>query len=292
MIYSQISSNVWRTALLMVFFVALVVGVAYVFSLHWNLGPWGMLAAFAVALIWSMTSYFYGDKIVLASTHARRVESPEQNRRLWDTVEGLSIAGGVPMPKIYVIDDPAPNAFATGRSPLTASIAVTTGLLEKMEKVELEGVIGHELSHIRNYDIRLMVIAAVMVGAVALMADWMWRSMFWGGGRKRGGNAIVALIAIVMVILAPLAAQLMQLALSRRREYLADASGALLTRYPEGLASALEKIAVDPTPLHCANKATAHLFIWNPLREHKGWLNSLFNTHPPIEDRIRRLREM
>ena len=204
------------------------------------------------------------------------------------------------MPHIYVIDDPAPNAFATGRNPQHAALAVTTGLLEKLDNQELEGVIGHEMSHIKDYDVLFMMLVAVLVGTVALLADWLLRYMWWGGSTRRrsdrdssgGGAGWIALIGLVLALLAPLAATLIQLAVSRRREYLADAEGAVLTRYPDGLADALEKIAADPEPLHSANKATAHLFIYNPLVEHGGWLNSLFSTHPPMEERIRRLRAM
>ena len=208
-----------------------------------------------------------------------------------NTVEGLAIAAGIPKPKIYVIDDSAPNAFATGRDPEHAVICVTTGLMKKMNRVELEGVIAHEMSHVANYDIRFMMLVTVLVGTVALMSDIILRSFLWGGkGRKGGGNIALVLIGLVMLILAPLIAALMKMALSRRREFLADANGALLTRYPEGLASALEKLKNDKEPLEAANKATAHLYIINPLREHKSFLNNLFSTHPPIEERVKRLR--
>jgi heat shock protein HtpX len=246
----------------------------------------------------SWGSYYYSDRIVLSMSQARPV-THEQEPRLWNAVEGLSIAAGLPMPKLYIIEDSAPNAFATGRDPQHAALAVTRGLLDKMNRVELEGVVAHEMSHIQNYDIRFMTLVAVLVGTIVLFADWVIRSLWWGGGRRRsrrdgggGASAILLVIGLIFLILSPIIAQLMQLALSRRREYLADASGAMLTRYPEGLASALEKIAADPEPLEVANKATAHLYIYNPLREHGGWLNSLFSTHPPIEDRVARLRAM
>jgi heat shock protein HtpX len=204
------------------------------------------------------------------------------------------------MPEVYVIEDGSPNAFATGRDPQHAAIAVTRGLLQKLDHLELEGVIAHELSHIGNYDIRLMTVVVVLVGLVALMADFMLRLTFFGAGsrssnRGRNGGAAVLIIyglALLAVILTPIAAQLIRFALSRQREYLADASGALLTRYPEGLARALEKISADPDPLEVANKATAHLYINDPLREHGSFLNNLFSTHPPIEERVRRLRAM
>jgi heat shock protein HtpX len=208
-------------------------------------------------------------------------------------VEGLALAAGLPAPSIYVIDDPSPNAFATGRDPKHAVICVTTGLMEKLNRIELEGVIGHEMSHIKDYDIRLMALVAVLAGTVVLMSDWMLRS-FWFRGRRdnRNGNAIFVLLALVLALLSPLAATVIQLAVSRNREYLADAEGAMLTRYPEGLASALEKIDQAPEPLKEASKATAHLFIANPLKKADGFLSSLFSTHPPVEERIRRLRTM
>jgi heat shock protein HtpX len=199
------------------------------------------------------------------------------------------------VPKIYVIDDSAPNAFATGRDPQHASIAVTRGLLDKLDRTELEGVIAHELSHVGNRDIRVMVLVTVLVGTVALLADWMWRSMFWGRGRDRerdGGNAIFGVIAIALALLTPIIATLIQLAVSRQREYLADASGALLTRYPPGLASALRKIAADKEALEVANKATASLYIANPLKDAPALFDHLFDTHPPIQERIKRLEAM
>jgi heat shock protein HtpX len=198
-----------------------------------------------------------------------------------------------------VIEDSAPNAFATGRDPHHAALAVTRGLLTKMNRLELEGVVGHEMAHIRDYDIRFMMLVSVLVGTIVLLSDWMTRSLWYGGGRRRssdsgggGAGSILLLIGLVLVILSPIIAQLMQLAVSRRREFLADAEGAHLTRYPEGLASALQKIAADPDPLETANKATAALYICNPLADHGGWLNSLFDTHPPVEERIARLRAM
>jgi heat shock protein HtpX len=210
-------------------------------------------------------------------------------------VEALALGLGIPVPKIYVIDDSAPNAFATGRDPQHASIAVTRGLLDKLDRTELEGVIAHELSHVGNRDIRVMVLVTVLVGTVALLADWMWRSMFWGRGRDRergGGNAIFAVIAIALALLTPIIATLIQLAVSRQREYLADASGALLTRYPPGLASALRKIAADKEALEVANKATASLYIANPLKDAPAFFDHLFDTHPPIQERIKRLEAM
>jgi heat shock protein HtpX len=230
---------------------------------------------------------------VLAASQAHEVGEADAPQ-LINVVRELAIAADVPMPRVYVIDDSAPNAFATGRDPRHASVAVTTGLLEKLDRLELEGVIAHEMSHIKNFDTRLATVTTVLVGLVVLMSDWFQRSMFWGRrrGREEGdrGNGIIVLIGLALAVLSPLFAQLLRLAISRNREYLADASAAMLTRYPEGLASALEKISADPEPLEVANKATAHMYIINPLREWGGWANSLFSTHPPVEERVRRLR--
>ena len=225
----------------------------------------------------------------------------EEYPYLYNVVEGLAIAAGVPAPRCYVIDDTAPNAFATGRNPQHAVICVTTGILQKLDRVELEGVVAHEMSHIKNYDIRLQTVVVVMAGVVALLSDWMLRSFFWGGGRRRGGRegrggggagAILVVVGLALALLAPLFATIIQLAVSRKREFLADASGAMLTRYPAGLASALRKISADTEPLEAANKATAHLYIVNPLKDIKGAVNKLFSTHPPIEERIAALEKM
>jgi len=241
----------------------------------------------------SLSSYFAGDKIALAASRAKPIKK-EDNPYVWRLVENLSITAGTPMPQVYIINDPSMNAFATGRDPQHASIALTTGIISGLENEELEGVIAHELSHIKNYDIRLMMLVIVCVGAITLLADWMLRSTLWGrrgSDNNRGnGTAIIMLIAIVLAILSPIFAELIKLAVSRRREYLADASGALLTRYPEGLARALEKIAHQDTSLASANKATAHLFFSNPFGIKKA--SRLFSTHPPIEERIKALRQM
>jgi heat shock protein HtpX len=215
-------------------------------------------------------------------------------------VEGLAIAAGIPAPQCYVIDDTAPNAFATGRNPKNSVICVTTGLLQKMNRAELEGVIGHEMSHIKNYDILLQTLTVVMIGVVALLSDWILRGVFWGGGRRRsssrgkGNSLVLALLAVglALAMLSPLISQLIRLAISRRREFLADASSAQLTRNPAGLASALRKLAADTEPLEAANKATAHLYIVNPLKNLRGFVNKLFSTHPPIEERIAALEKM
>ncbi len=251
-----------------------------------------------VAFLITFFAYQYSDSIVLKLSLAKPV-TKQENPYLYNVIEGLAIAAGIPAPRAYIIEDGAPNAFATGRDPKHAVICVTTGLLKKLNRLELEGVIAHEMSHIKNFDIRYMTMVAVLVGTVALLADWIRRSFFWGGRRSsrkvasRGpAGAILIILAILVAILAPILAKLIQLAISRQREFLADASGAQLTRYPEGLASALEKITADTEPLEVANKATEHLYIVNPLIEHRSMLNNLFATHPPAEERIRRLRSM
>ena len=295
-IYEAASANRWRTLLLIVVFAALVAVLAYFVGEYF--APGGGLAALPFALALSggsaLVSYFAGDKLILAQSQAREL-GPDEDLKLRDIVESLALGLGIPTPKIYVIEDSAPNAFATGRDPQHASIAVTRGLLDKLDRTELEGVIAHELSHVGNRDIRVMVLVVVLVGTVALLADWTWRSMFWGRGRDRdrgGGSAIIAVIAIALAVLTPIIATLIQLAVSRQREYLADASGALLTRYPPGLASALRKIAADTEPLEVANKATAALYIANPLKDAPAFFDHLFDTHPPIEERIKRLEAM
>jgi heat shock protein HtpX len=245
----------------------------------------------------SWGSYWYSDKIVLSMSRARPVDR-DTEPYLVNTLEGLAIAGGVPVPRAYIIDDPAPNAFATGRNPENAAIAVTTGLVQMMNRQELEGVIAHELSHIKNYDTLLQTLAAVLAGSVTLISEWMLRSFWWGGGRRRDNGkkdmrTAYFGVALVLALLSPLAAALIQMAISRKREYLADASAAMLTRYPPGLASALRKIGADQNQLRTANKATESLYIANPLKAQRGGgMNSLFNTHPPLAERIARLEAM
>jgi heat shock protein HtpX len=298
--YEQISSNKRRSFLLVLFFLALIFLLAWRFEQMMGLGTEGLVAAVVIAVAMTIGSYYASDKIVLAMSKARPVKK-EEYPYLYNVVEGLTIAAGLPQPRCYVIDDTAPNAFATGRNPQNSVIVVTTGLLDKLNRVELEGVIAHEMSHIKNYDVRLQTLTVVMVGVVALLSDWMRRSFWWGGGRRRssdrgkgggGGAALILALALVMAILSPLIAQLIRLAISRKREFLADASGAMLTRYPPGLASALRKISADKEPLEVANKATAHLYIVNPLKDIKGSVNKLFSTHPPIEERIAALEKM
>jgi len=287
-IYRQIEANRWNTALLMFGFVVLVAAVVEVFALALGLGHEAAIIALVAGSLFAVIGYYSSSSIILRMSQAREI-THDENPDLYHIVENLCIGSGLPMPKVYMIDDSAPNAFATGRDPKNATIVVTSGLVSKLEKLELEGVIAHELSHIKNFDIRLMGVTVVLVGLVALLADWFLRFTWFGAGRRSSNRGRGAL---VMAILAPLAAKLIQLAISRSREYLADASGVLLTRYPEGLARALEKISKDNEPLEVANKATAHLYIVNPLKDHKSWLNNLFSTHPPIEARIKALRAM
>jgi len=297
-IYNAISANIWKSYFIIALFVLFAGTVAYVIGHATGAGPsWGVFI-FIIAIIYSFVSYFYSDKIVLATSGARQIQKKD-NPELFNIVEELSIGDGLPMPKVYIIDDQSPNAFATGRDPKHAAVAATSGILERLNRAELEGVLAHELSHVKNYDTRLMAITAVLVGFIALITDIFTRTLFWGGFRNNNdrdnrAEGIFMIIAIILAILAPIIASLIQLAVSRKRELLADASGALLTRYPEGLARALEKISADPRPLQTASNATAHLFIVNPFKD-KGfhsWVSNLFSTHPPIEERIKILRSM
>ena len=267
-------------------------------------GWWGVGIALIVAALMSVGSYFGGDQLVLVSSGAKRVDAAQpavEHRQLVNVVNEMRLAAGIPMPEVYVIDDTAPNAFATGRDPKHASIAVTRGLLEKMDREELQGVIAHEMSHVDNYDIRFTLLVGVLVGAIALLADWFLRFTFWGGGRRSsrddhggggGGAAILFLLAIVLAILAPLISRLVQLAVSRRRESLADVSGVELTRNPHGLARALRKISDDPEVLEVANRATQHLYIVNPIKSFEERSKSMWDTHPPIGERIRVLENL
>ncbi len=296
--YEQITRNKWKSFFLILFFLCLIFALTWAFGELTGWGTEGLVIAVVVAAAMTFGSYYASDKIVLAISRARPVKK-EDYPYLYNVVEGLAIAAGLPKPRCYVIDDTAPNAFASGRNPKNSVIVVTTGLLQKLNRAELEGVIGHEMSHIKNYDVLVQTLAVVMVGVVALLSDWTLRTFFWGGGRRRskdrsGGNAaqVLVVVALVLAILSPLIAQLLRLAISRKREFLADANGALLTRYPPGLASALKKLAADKEPLEAANKATAHLYIVNPLKNIKGRVNKLFSTHPPIEDRVAALEKM
>jgi len=298
--YEQITRNKWISFFLILFFLCLIFAISWAFGELTGWGTEGLIIAVVIAVAMTFGSYYASDKIVLAISRARPVKK-EDFPYLYNVVEGLAIAAGLPKPRCYVIEDTAPNAFASGRNPENSVIVVTTGLLQKLNRAELEGVIAHEMSHIKNYDVLVQTLAVVMVGVVALLSDWTLRTFFWGGGRRRsrersggGGNAaaVFIVVALVLAILSPLVAQLLRLAISRKREFLADANGALLTRYPPGLASALKKLSADREPLEAANKATAHLYIVNPLKDFKGKVNKLFSTHPPIEERIAALEKM
>ena len=285
----------------MLFFAFFVTFVFYIFASAYGFNAPSALGISGIALIiagiMNFFSYYTSDKIVMTISGAKQIQKKD-NQDLFRTVENLCIASGLPMSKIYIIDDTAPNAFATGRDPKHAAIAFTGGILSKLSKLELEGVTAHELSHVGNYDTRLMTIVSILVGTVALAADFFLRISFYSRGDRdndRGGNAIFLVLGLVMAILAPIVATLIQLAISRKREFLADASGALLTRNPDSLADALLKISKDKEPLEAANKATAHLYIANPLKNQKnaiGLFANLFNTHPSIEERVKTLRAM
>lgn len=292
--YDVIASNKRRSVILVVVFVAFVVMLGWVFGRLFATGPAGVMTAVVLAVVMTLVSYSSGDKIALWSAGAKAV-TRAQVPELYRIVENLSITAGLPMPKLYVMVDPAINAFATGRDPQHSSIAVTTGALEKLENEELEGVLAHELSHVKNYDVRLMMLVLVLVGAVTILADMFFRARLFGGGRSNNrdnqGGGILMIVGIVLLILSPIFARLIQFAVSRRREFLADASGALLTRYPEGLARALEKIGAEKQPLRHASEATAPLYFSNPFGSGKSFRN-IFSTHPPLDERIKALRAM
>ncbi len=298
-IYNQIDSNKNKSFLLLFVFVGLITALAFVFSWVFEAGPSLVPLAVVFSTLIALGGYYYSDRIVLAISGAKEV-SEKENPTLHHLVENICVGAGLPKPKIYMIEDSAMNAFATGRDPNHAVICFTTGIVDKLERLELEGVVAHELSHVKNYDIRYMALVTVLVGIVTLLSDWFLRSLLWGGrGRNRdrgqgSAGGILIVIALVLAMLSPLFATLIQLAVSRKRESLADASGVLITRYPEGLAKALEKLAADKEPLEAANKATAHLYIVNPLKgqELVGWFAGLFNTHPPLAKRIKVLRSM
>ncbi len=294
--YREIAANKRRTFVLMFVFALVVIVLGYALGAVWGDPYLGLVLAFAVSLLMAWGSYYYSDQVVLAITHARPA-TKEEFPQFVNAVEGLAIAAGLPAPRCYVMDEPAPNAFATGRDPEHAIICATTGLLSTLGRYEVEGVVAHEMSHILNYDVRLQTIAVVLAGMVVLLGDWLLRSLFWGrrSNRRssRNDNAaagVILAIGLIFAVLSPIIAQLMKMAISRRREYLADATAVRLTRYPQGLADALAALSSANTPMHDANRATAHLFIVSPLKG-KG-LDSLFSTHPPIEERISRLRSM
>jgi heat shock protein HtpX len=301
-VHEEIAANKRKSAALVVgafvFFGAVGALLGYVFGT----GLTGLVIALAVAAVLSAGSYLYGDRLVLASSRAREV-SPQDEPRLHNLVEGLAIAAGIPKPRVYVVPEQAPNAFATGRDPEHASIAVTQGLLATLDRVELEGVIGHEIAHVLDRDMLLGTIVATLVGAVVLMSEFLMRSWLWGGvgGRRgddqHGGPATLLLFAIgfALIVIAPVAGEVIKRAVSRNREFLADAQGAMLTRYPPGLASALRKIAASPAAMHSANNATAHLWLSQPSRfqgERLGPMEKIFATHPPMAERIERLEQM
>ena len=289
-LYTNIAANKRRTGMLLCIFLVIVIVLGWIFSKVYE-SPMILYFAIGLSIVQALVSFYSGDKIALASAGAVAIEKKD-NPELYRIVENLSITAGLPMPKIYIINDPAPNAFATGRDPDHSSVAVTTGLLEIMEKTELEGVIAHEMSHIGNYDIRLMMVVVVLVGVVAMLSDIFLRFRYFFGGRNReesSSGGALALIGIDAALLAPLVATLVQLAISRKREFLADASGALLTRYPEGLANALQKISSYSQPMRRTSSATSHLFISNPLGKTKSFFGNLFSTHPPIEERVEAL---
>ena len=289
-LYTYAESNIRKTLILITLFLILIIGLGWVFSNYFQ-NPGILVFAVIFSILMSFSSYWYSDKIVLALTKANPIKK-EDNPDLYRVVENLCITAGLPLPKIYILPETQPNAFATGRDKNHASIAVTQGLLEKLDRTELEGVISHELSHIGNKDMLLMTVVVVLVGFVSIISDLFLRSMRFGGFRKRDNRvgAILVLVGLILAILSPIVAKLIQLAISRKREFLADASGALLTRYPDGLARALEKIAADKSPLKAASTSTAHLYISNPFKEKK--FSTLFMTHPPTEERIKALRDL
>src|SRR6056297_37473 len=292
--YKQIDSNKRNSLILVVVFFAVLLGVGFVFDYFYGSDhvPYiGLIIALGFSVVMTLVSFFKGDKIALASSGAKPIKK-QDNSYFYNMVENLCITAGLPMPKLYIMEESSINAFATGRKPELASIAVTRGAIEKLENEELEGVLAHELSHIGNYDIRFMTLMAVLVGSIAILADLFFRISLFGGRSRdnKSGHPIVMIVGVIFIILSPIVAQLIKLAISRRREYLADASGALLTRYPDGLAGALEKISQDSSRMKRASKATAHLFIASPFSKKK--IKSAFSTHPPIEERIKKLRNM
>ena len=294
-----ISKNKIKTALIVGLILGFLYAVVYFVSLSFGMGTKSAITlALIISMVTSLGSYWFSDKIVLSMSNARPAND-RQDQMLKEIISGLLGPSGLPMPKIYVVNDASPNAFATGRSPKNAVVCVTTGLLQTMNRDELEGVLAHELSHIKNYDMLLQTVAAVMIGAAMILANMWSRSLLWGGGRRssrdndRGSNAILMIIGLIFVILAPIAGQLMKMALSRNREYLADATAASFTKNPEGLASALEKLASNKIPVAAANEATEGLYISNPLGAiNMKKIGSLFSTHPPIEKRVEELRNM
>ncbi len=287
--YSDIASNKRRTVIIMVLFVAFVTLIVWLFNRFLGGGTGVFYGGLIGASLYAIFTYYSGARMALAVNRAQEIQKSD-NPRLWRIVENLSITDGLPMPKVYIMNDPSPNAFATGRDPRHAAVCATSGILDMMNDEELTGVLAHELSHVKNYDIRVSLVAFALTAVISLLADIIIRVTWFGGDRDRENNQMFLILGIVAAILAPIVATMIQLAISRQREYLADATGALTTRYPEGLASALEKIKAANHPAKVQNTSTAHLFFVNPLRKHG--LTSLFDTHPPIDDRIARLRSM
>jgi len=289
-LYTQSDSNIRRTWVYLFVFALIVIGIGWTISyfLQSQVILW---VAVILAIALNLFSYWYSDKIVLAISKAKPIKK-EDDPELYRMVENLAITAGLPMPRLFIMEEMQPNAFATGRDPQHGVIVVTRGLMNILEKVELEAVLAHELAHIGNRDVLLSTIAVVLVGMIVIMTDFFFRIAFFGGGRDARAKIFAIAIALILAIFAPLLAQMIKMAISRKREFLADSSGGLLTRYPEGLASALEKIASDPNPMTSANDATAHLFIASPFRgkERRSWLHKLFSTHPPVEERIAKLR--
>ena len=292
--FDEIRNNNLKSLLLFFLFMLLIAAIGAVAGLVYGNIYFGLIIALIFGIIYSLIVWFAGSNILLTLSRAKPVTRQEYPH-LFHTVEGLAIAAGIPTPKAYVIEDEALNAFATGRNPKEGVIVVTTGLLRKLNREELEGVIAHEMSHIRNYDIRSMMIAAVLTGVVVLLSDFLLRSFIWGGARRDNGGGraqiFIIILAVILAILAPLIAQMIKLAISRKREYAADAGAVVLTRYPQGIANALKKISSDASELKTATKATAHLYISSPFKK-KGFIKGLFSTHPPIEDRIKRIEQM
>lgn len=297
-VYEQQDKNKRQSTLIMVLFVFFITFFAWLMAKIFDYGSGVIGGALIFSGLMSFSSYWWGDKVILAISGARPA-AKTKDFNFFTVAENLSLVAQMPVPKLYVINDTAPNAFAVGRDPQHAAVCVTSGLLSKLNRTELEGVIAHELSHIKNYDSRLMGIVTILVGMVTLLADWFLRGFRFGKKDRDNDSGklgiILFLVGLVLVLLSPLIAQLIQLSISRRREFLADSSGVMMTRYPEGLARALEKISADKEPLEAANKATALLYIENPLKNHHdriGWFAGLFNTHPPVEERIKNLKQM
>ena len=288
--YSDIASNKRKTIVIMLLFVVLVVAIIWLFDKYLGGSTGVFYGGLVGAIIYALFTYYAGAKMALAVNGAQEIQKKD-NPRLWRTVENLAITDGLPMPRVYIMNDPSPNAFATGRDPRHSSVCVTSGLLDIMDDQELQGVLAHELGHVKNYDIRVNMVAFALTAVISLIADIILRITIFGGGRDRNeNNQVFLLLGLVAAILAPFVAMLIQLAVSRQREYLADATGALTTRYPEGLASALEKIKQTNRPARHQNTATAHMFFVNPLKAHS--ITNLFSTHPPIDERIARLEHM